>query len=822
MKRIVILFLLFSGLLSAQAVELKGIILNQLNQPLQFANVRITDSDIGTITDSDGRFELSGRFNQDSQVRISFIGYKSIALPVSVFETGKVKTIYLESELITSQTVLVTGSIGKEGVTPMSFSKIDRRDIEESYVNQDIPEMLSYLPSTTFYSEGGAGVGYNYLSIRGFDQRRISVAINGIPQNEPEDHNVYWVDFPDLLASTELIQVQRGAGAGVIGYPSIGGAINIITSPFSDKPKMDVDVKAGSFNTRKYTASFSSGLIDGKYSVYAKLGHVLSDGYRDYNWIDFKSYHLSAVRYDEKFTTQINLFGGPIADGLTYTGLPKFAVKDKDLRRANYSYWEAENGEYLYTLERRKDEIENFSQPHYELLNEYKMNDDVTINSALFLIVGDGFFDYDGSWSVYYDDYFRLNENGYDSEKVPANALIRAKVENHQWGWIPRVSINHSSGNLVAGAELRFHNSLHWGAVNYAENLPAGVTKDYKYYQYEGGADNINAYVHELYNVNDDLNILAELQLAYHKYSLSNEKYVGTEFELDNLALNPRFGLNYKLNSELSGYFSFARVTRVPRLKNYYDAAESSGGEVPQFKLNSDGSYNFDEPLVNPEVMNSFELGLNYSKSSYSGSVNLFYMIFNDEIVKNGQLDRFGQPVTGNIDGTIHSGIEVTASAKLGKIFDFTINGAYSRNYISEGSDYISGDNSIDLKDNRISGFPDVTFNAILNARYKGLFVQLTGKYVGEFYSDNYDENLSTYLKQFPGFVDYTDNQVEAYFVANMLASYKFELKPVFNTVNVFVQVNNILDNLYAAYAVGKEFFPAAERYFLTGITVGL
>ena len=84
------------------------------------------------------------------------------------------------------------------------------------------------------------GLGYNYLIIRGFDQRIISVSINGIPQNDPEDHNVYWLDFPDLLESTELIQVQRGAGSGVIGYPAVGGSINIITSSFSDKQKFDL------------------------------------------------------------------------------------------------------------------------------------------------------------------------------------------------------------------------------------------------------------------------------------------------------------------------------------------------------------------------------------------------------------------------------------------------------------------------------------------------------------------------------------------------------------------------------------------------------
>jgi iron complex outermembrane receptor protein len=78
------------------------------------------------------------------------------------------------------------------------------------------------------------------------------------------------------------------------------------------------------------------------------------------------------------------------------------------------------------------------------------------------------------------------------------------------------------------------------------------------------------------------------------------------------------------------------------------------------------------------------------------------------------------------------------------------------------------------------------------------------------------------YLRRFPEFVDYSDNKVDAYFVANFLASYKFELMPFFKNVKMFVQVNNLLDNLYASFAIGKEFFPGAERHFLAGMTIGL
>ena len=54
----------------------------------------------------------------------------------------------------------------------------------------------------------------------------ISILVNGVPQNDPEDHNVYWLDFPDLLASTDNIQVQRGAGSAFYGPPAIGGSVN--------------------------------------------------------------------------------------------------------------------------------------------------------------------------------------------------------------------------------------------------------------------------------------------------------------------------------------------------------------------------------------------------------------------------------------------------------------------------------------------------------------------------------------------------------------------------------------------------------------------
>jgi iron complex outermembrane receptor protein len=311
---------------------------------------------------------------------------------------------------------------------------------------------------------------------------------------------------------------------------------------------------------------------------------------------------------------------------------------------------------------------------------------------------------------------------------------------------------------------------------------------------------------------------------------LYDEKYVGYNFEVDHLFFNPRIGFNYKFSPALSSYISFARVNREPRLKTYYDAAESSGGETPQFERNADGSYDFDEPLVQPETMNDVELGFHFKKSNYNLSLNFFYMQFNNEIVSQGQTDRFGQPITGNVDRTIHTGVEVSTTGRFLDHFEVVLNGSYSKNYISKGKTFVNytGANGnakvgeIDLSDNRISGFPDVTINGIFKLDYEGFLAQFFTKYVGSIRSDNYDDNLKEYLNKYPGFVSYDDNKVESYFVMDMMLSYNFNIVPFFTNAEVFFKVDNVFDNLYASYAIGKEFFPAAERNFLTGIKVGL
>ncbi|MCW9065832.1 MAG: TonB-dependent receptor, partial [Ignavibacteriaceae bacterium] len=192
MKNLIVLFVILNfSTFSQQLTIIGNVVDDQSNAPLVKANVRIsTQTGIGTFTDNNGKFGLTDIITLRDTLTISYVGYKTGIYSIEkLLKMSSVKilrdsilyTFRLSEEIIASQTVFVEATIFKKGTTPLAFDQIKRKEIEKTYTVYDIPKYLSELPSTTFFSESGSGIGYNYLSIRGFDQRRISVSINGIP-----------------------------------------------------------------------------------------------------------------------------------------------------------------------------------------------------------------------------------------------------------------------------------------------------------------------------------------------------------------------------------------------------------------------------------------------------------------------------------------------------------------------------------------------------------------------------------------------------------------------------------------------------------------
>lgn len=805
---LVLLFLVFSATLVAQQVgTITGTVVDkETKRPLEAANVMVQGTTLGTSTGRDGSFRLDDIPLGEHTVVISYVGYTAHRQRI-VLSAGSTTSIdvALEPTILPGQTVVVTAMRGKERETPATFSSLRREEIQHRYTFQDIPVLLSELPSTMHYSESGNGLGYNYINIRGFDQRRISVMINGIPQNDPEDHNVYWLDFPDLLASAEDVQVQRGAGSAFYGPPAIGGSVNLVTASFSPTPKISLEAGSGSYNTQRYSVAAHSGIIANRYAFLGRLSRLKSSGYRDQSWSDFNAYYFSAVRYDGTMTTQVNFYGGPFKDHLAYYGIPKSDIKDRTKRKFNPI--------------QRPEEIENFSQPHYELLHEWRLNDRLTLNNTLFLVEGEGFFDFDASWAD--TSMLRLTrEYGFSPTGNPVNTIVRAFVDNTQWGWMPRLTWNYDRGMATAGLELRTHRSVHWGNIRWAQNLPPEWndprTAEYRFYEYRGGKDIVSLYLHNRYQLSPTMNLMTNLQYVFNKYKLYDEKFIGTNFDIDYHFVNPRIGVNVNLTDELNAYANIAYTSREPRLNNLYNATFSWTGEVPQFKQQPNGQYNFDEPLVKPEQLINVELGTAYSTERHRLSANIYWMSFRNEIVKRGQLDLFGQPITGNADQTRHVGLELSGSSLLAEGLTLQANATFSRNTIVKHTTYVRRRNPQTgrseyvpavLDGKTLGGFPEILGNARLTYQHEPWFASLALQHVGQFYTDNFEN---------------PDRRNDAYTVVNAIAGVRLKEIWGLHGIELRVQVNNLFDALYASYGVGDEFFPAAERNVFASVKVEL
>jgi iron complex outermembrane receptor protein len=736
-----------------------------------------------------------------------------------------------------SAPVTITATNAVERISPVTFSNLNHSEIQKQYSVQDVPVLLSGLPSITFYSENGnSNGGYSYINLRGFEQQRLSVMVNGVPQNDPEDFSVYWIDFPDLLGSTSNIQVQRGAGSAFYGPPAIGGSVNILAVPFQPQPSVVFENSLGFqeygstnttvLSTRKYSATFNSGLVDNRYMFYGRLGKLSTDGYRDKSWDEINSYFFGVERLDETMTTRIHFYGGPFSDGLVYNGIPKFYNNNLTLRRTNYNYFELNGAQdtVTYATNRRPQESEEFSQPHFEILHEWKLSPNITFNNTFFYIQGDGYYDYDGNWIPYPDAngnttpaiaWFR-NHVGYDSTfgvtSFPS-LLIRAFVGNKQWGWLPRLEINHESGSLTLGGELRFHHSLHWGKISYADQLPANYDPDFHIYEYNGRKDMVSVYGHELYKLDENVTCMADIQFVYNRYAIENEKYLGNNFSLPYFFVNPRVGLNYNVNDHMNAYINLAYTSREPRLKDLYSAEEAYYGFTPQFSgtfIGGNVKYDFSKPLAKPEHLFDFELGWVYRNELTTASVNFFWMEFQDELIKSGQVDIFGEPVTGNADHTRHLGIELDGTTIIGYGFSINGNTTISYNRLVSYAVVDSSSNGIvyrhNLNGNPIAGSPDFMANLRLIYLYHEWNASIDAKYVGAFYTDN------------------TKNELEkndSYIVVNAVMTYRFVFgSGVYLTVRG--EVHNLFDALYMMSGEGQEFFPAAERNYVFAMSLQL
>ncbi|OCB76883.1 TonB-dependent receptor [Flavobacterium crassostreae] len=636
--------------------------------------------------------------------------------------------------------------------TPVSFSNLSNKELAPRNLGQDIPILMNYLPSVVTTSDAGNGVGYTGIRVRGSDATRVNITINGIPYNDSESHGTYWVNMPDFASSLESLQLQRGVGTSTNGAGAFGASLNMLTDSYAKESKGEIAASYGSFNTRKNTVKFSTGLLNEHLELAGRLSVLKSDGYIDRASSDLKSYFLQGTYVGKTTLIKALAFGGTEKTYQSWNGL-----EDLDKLENNRTYNTA--GEYtdLFNTTRFYDnETDNYQQDHYQLHWNETLPNHWNTNLAFHYTKGKGYYENYKANADFSD--FGLTPVILDTKTIDVTDLVRQKwLDNDFYGTTFSANYAKSQWDLTLGGGYNKYEGVHFGKVIWARFASKTQLGDRYYNDYASKTDG-NIFAKANYQLTEKINLFGDLQLRNVHYK-ANGNETGAVNDVFNF-FNPKAGLSYKINPKNQLYASYARANREPNRTDYENGNPK------------------------PEKLNDFELGLRHRSAKLTLNANVYYMAYKNQLILTGALDEVGSPIRENSGDSYRLGLELDATIPLSdKVFlrpNMTLSANKNKDF------YFKRDNVLtSLGNTNIAYSPNfIAANAWTYLPIKDLQITLLSKFVGE---------------QYMGNIDSKGSKLNSYFVNDLNVSYEFQPKTIFKAVVLSALVTNILDYKYVS-----------------------
>ena len=664
------------------------------------------------------------------------------------------------------QQVEVT-AIRAKADTPIAHSNLSRKEIEERNYGEDIPSLLQNLPSVVISSESGTGIGSTSFRVRGTDPTRINVTLNGVPMNDAETHSVYWYDTPDLVSSLGSVQLQRGVGTSTAGTGAFGASLNMTSAPLASKFGGRASLSYGSFNTAKQEVAISSGLLGGHWAVEGRFSHLSSDGYVERASSNLSSYMLQAGYYKGNTMVKLLSFGGVAKVGLSYTGVT--AEQMAENRRYNPEGEIILDGEVVGYYH---DHTDNYTQSNNQLVVSHIFNDRWRINATAHYTYGNGYY------RNYKNDQ-KLAKYGLASIEVGGatvartNLLRKKMMSNNFGGVVASAAYTANRISVTMGLSASIYDGVHYGEVSGLVEVPDfPVTEYYRNYTTKYDA---SCFVKAEWLIAKGLNLYADVQYRHitHLISGVNDNFddsIGAMQRLDIARrynfINPKFGLHYSFCKAHSLYASAAVGQKEPTRNNFTDIRE---GEYPT-----------------AEKMLDVEAGYNYEGEILSAGVNLYYMLYRDQLVQTGELSDTGELLSRNVKNSYRRGIELSLAVKATKWLSLGGNATLSQNHILGYVDYIDGV-AFECGRTTIAYSPSAVAGVFVDAHVKGFSARLSTRYVGKQYLTN---------------GEYEDLSLPHYCVSDLDLGYTLPTKRV-ERVRFGVKIGNLFNAKYCSSGYG-------------------
>ena len=716
-----------------------------------------------------------------------------VALAAQSEETDTLKSVELQNVQVVS-----TRATRK---MPMAFINMGKDELKAVNHGQDIPYLLSLTPSVTITSDAGNGIGYTSLRVRGTDPSRINITANGIPMNDAESAQLYWVNMGDFASSVQSMQIQRGVGTSTNGAGAFGATLNMQTENVGTEPFVGIDLSGGSYYSHKETLRFGTGLLGGHWGIQGRLSNIGSKGYLDRASTKLNSYFLQAGWFGDNTMVKFITFNGveETYHAWNYTSKYEQALYGRTYNSCGEYYDEQGNTRYY------DNQTDNYHQQNYQLIWNQRLSDMLNLNTALHYTKGDG----------YYEEYKRkrtLFEYDLDPQETWATSdLVRQKkMDNDFYGVVASLNYNNRQ-NLQAtfGGGWNKYDGDHFGYVTWVKSPVTALLPNHKYYDDNTKKTDFNVYGKVTYDFLPGMNAFVDLQYRHVGIKMTGptdeinwDTYKRIVYDMKESYdfFNPKFGLNYDITSNHKVYASYAIAHKEPTRNNF------------QNSLNAE----LDQPKA--ERLNDLEVGYKYQSQLLTAGANLYWMDYKDQFVLTGEIDKIGEAITRNLPNSYRLGVELEAALKPIDWFRWDINATWSKNRVKGITVQLTDGSVADLGNQPLAFSPDFILNNILTFNYRGMKASVQSQYVSKQYMTNTGFKSYQTLDDNGQLVD-VGMMLDGHFTTNVDLSYNFRLPEMgIKDVTVGLTLYNLFsakydNNGWAAPAYTKQ----GDRVIATG-----
>jgi iron complex outermembrane receptor protein len=499
-----------SPLLEAQeAVRVSGVVVDRSGEPVAAATVQLGER-AETRTDRQGRFEIAAAPGATT-LAVRHVGYLEFIDTIHVVVGIAELRVLLESTVTVGETVSVVG-IRASDDTPVTTAELSRAELDKISYGQDVPQVLQYTPSATWYSDSGIGTNYSYFSLRGLQQTRINLTYDGAPLNDPAEHALYFNNFHDFLNEVDSVQVQRGVGTSTVGSPAYGGSVNFASRAPEMRPGLSGRVQFGSYDTTRISLGGQTGRFGDGFWATGRYSFSDTDGYRDNSGSRHNNLFLSGGWEGERASLKFTGFMGSAQSQLAWLAVDPATLEQN--RRFN-------------PLD--EEERDNFGQDFAQLRYMRDLGNDWIVSGSVY---------YNGA-----DGWFRL----WDS---PAQSrLLQFGVDQGFWGGMATAT---RTGNRLTASLGAHYNDF--SGDHTLDNAGARI------YANTGHKKTANLFAKAEYGVGDWI-LFGDLQFRWAEFAYTGDVDLGS---VSWSFLDPKVGARYMLSSVSSIYASVGRAQREP------------------------------------------------------------------------------------------------------------------------------------------------------------------------------------------------------------------------------------------------------------------